>query len=280
MSKLSILKNNILNQPITKLPFVEVFKLENLGEGTFNHYQRFNFHQLIWSTAIDGNITLSIDFTDFELFCNQAVVIYPYQNIKIDVTDKEGYLILIHNDVFFWINQKIGSDYLNGFFINQLVSFDSRNARTMRNIVELLVAEYSIDNRALMMESYVFSLLFHVSSIFEGNPGPRDYVDYPIFGKLMSLIETHFIKEKGTTFYIKQLNISAKKLNQICDSITNKNIKYLIQDRIIMEIRKELHLGKKTVKEIAYDLGFAEPAYLTRFTKKHTGLTPKEFSKQ
>ncbi|RZJ89682.1 MAG: helix-turn-helix domain-containing protein [Chryseobacterium sp.] len=274
------MKNNNLNKPIAKSPFVEVFKLENLGEGAFNYYKRFNFHMLIWSRAIDGNVNFSIDFTDFKILCNQAVVIYPYQNIKIDLTDKEGYLILIHNDVFFWINQKIGSDYLNGYFINQQVSFDRRNAVIMINIVELLVAEYSTDNRALMMESYVFSLLFHVSSIFEGTPRPRDYVDYPVFGQLMSLIETHFIKEKGATFYIKQLNISAKKLNQICDSVTNKNIKYLIQDRVIMEIRKELHLGKKTVKEIAYDLGFAEPAYLTRFTKKHTGLTPKEFSKQ
>ncbi|WP_157288044.1 helix-turn-helix domain-containing protein [Pedobacter cryoconitis] len=274
------MRNYILNKPITQLPFVEVFMLEELCAGTFDHYQRFNFHQLLWSTEIDGKITFSIDYTDFEMICHQAVVIYPYQNIKIDLTDKKGYLFLIHNDVFFWINQKIGSDYLNGYFINQLVSFDSKSASTMRKIVDLLLGEYGTDNRALMMESYVFSLLSHVSSIFEGSPGPRDYVDYPVFGKLMSLIETHFIKEKGAAFYIKQLNISAKKLNQICDSITNKNIKYLIQDRIVMEIRKELHLGKKTVKEIAYDLGFTEPAYLTRFTKKHTGLTPKEFLKQ
>ena len=274
------MKNYILNKPITQLPFVEVFKFEELRAGTFNHYQRFNFHLLLWTTEIDGNITFSIDFTDFEMCAHQAVVIYPYQNIKIDLTDKKGYLFLIHNDVFFWINQKIGSDYLNGYFINQLGSFDSKSARTMRKIVDLLLTEYGTDNRALMMESYVFSLLSHVSSIFEGSPGSRDYVDYPVFGKLMSLIETHFIKEKGAAFYIKQLNISAKKLNQICDSITNKNLKYLIQDRIVMEIRKELHLGKKTVKEIAYDLGFTEPAYLTRFTKKHTGLNPKEFLKQ
>ena len=274
------MSNYNLNKPITQSPFIEVFRLEELPSGTFDHYQRFNFHQVLWSTEIKGTITFSIDFTDFEMLGHQAVVIYPYQNIKIDLTDKKGFLFLIHNDVFFWINQKIGSDYLNGYFINQLVSFDSKSATTMRKIVDLLLAEYDADNRALMMESYVFSLLFQVSSIFEGSPEPRDYVDYPVFGKLMSLIETHFIKEKGAAFYIKQLNISAKKLNQICDSITNKNLKYLIQDRVVMEIRKELHLGKKTVKEIAYDLGFTEPAYLTRFTKKHTGQTPKEFIKQ
>jgi len=150
----------------------------------------------------------------------------------------------------------------------------------MKNLVDLLFEEYKNDNRALMMESFMFSTLFHVSTIFNESPAVKEYLDYPVFGKLMSLIETHFITEKGAAFYVKKLNTSARKLNQICESITNKKIKYLIQDRIILEIRKELHLGKKTVKEIAYDLGFAEPSYLTRFTKKHTGLTPKEFSKQ
>ena len=270
----------ILNKSVTQFSCIEVFRLEELRAGTFDHYQRFNFHQLLWSTETDGNITFSIDFNDFETLGSQAVVIYPYQNIKIDLTDKKGYLFLIHNDVFFGINQKIGSDYLNGFFINQLVSLDGKSAVTMRTIVDLLLAEYSSDNRALMMESYMFSILFHVSAIFDESPRLREYVDYPVFGKLMSLIETHFITEKGAAFYIRELNISAKKLNQICESITDKKLKYLIQDRIVLEIRKELHLGKKTVKEIAYDLGFAEPSYLTRFTKKHTGLTPKEFPKQ
>lgn len=270
------MKNNALIQ----FSCIEIFRLEELRAGTFDSYKPFNFHQLLWSTETDGNITFSIDFNDFEALGSQAVVIYPYQTIKINLSNIKGYLLLIHNDVFFWINQKIGSDYLNGYFINQLVSLDGKNAVTMRTIVDLLLAEYNCDNRALMMESYIFSLLFHVSAIFDASPRLKEYVDYPIFGKLMSLIETHFTTEKGAAFYIKELNISARKLNQICESITNKKLKYLIQDRIILEIRKELYLGKKTVKEIAYDLGFTEPSYLTRFTKKHTGLTPKELQKQ
>lgn len=271
---------HILQHPVTPFSCIEIFRLEELPAGIFKDYQRFDFHLLLWNTESDGNTTFSIDFNDFKAFGSQAIVIYPYQNIKIDLTDTKGYLFLIHNDVFFWINQKIGSDYLNGFFINQLVPFNGNNARIMKNLVDLLLEEYENNNRALMMESFMFSTLFHVSTIFNESPAVKEYLDYPVFGKLMSLIETHFITEKGAAFYVKKLNTSARKLNQICESITNKKIKYLIQDRIILEIRKELHLGKKTVKEIAYDLGFAEPSYLTRFTKKHTGLTPKEFSKQ
>ncbi|QQQ29012.1 hypothetical protein [Chryseobacterium indoltheticum] len=59
----------------------------------------------------------------------------------------------------------------------------------MRAVVDLLVEEYYSDNRALMMESFMFSILFHVSTIFDESPSIREYVDYPVFGKLMSLIE-------------------------------------------------------------------------------------------
>ena len=274
------MKEQLSHHPKTEFSCIEIFRLEELPAGSFDYYQRFDFHLLLWTTESDENLTFSIDFTDFETVGSQAVVVYPYQNVKIDLTDTKGYLFLIHNDVFFWINQKIGSDYLNGFFINQLVPLIGNNAITMRTLVDLLFEEYNRDNRALMIESYMFSILFHVSSLFDVSPAVREYLDYPVFGKLMSLIERYFITEKGAAFYVKNLNISAKKLNQICESITNKKIKYLIQDRIILEVRKELYLGKKTVKEIAYDLGFTEPSYLTRFTKKHTGLTPKEFPKQ
>ena len=91
------MRNYILNKPVKHSPFIEVFRLEELPAGTFDHHQRFNFHQVLWSNEINGTITFSIDFTDFEMPGHQAVVIYPYQNVKIDLTDKEGYLFLIHN---------------------------------------------------------------------------------------------------------------------------------------------------------------------------------------
>lgn len=68
-----------------------------------------------------------------------------------------------------------------------------------------------------------------------------------------------------------------KKINEICIKGTGKTIKQHLQERLILEIKKEIRLRRKSLKEIAFDLGFNEPAYFTRFFKQHTTLTPKEF---
>lgn len=259
--------------------FIKIYRLEDLPKDTFTNYSRLDLHQLIWFTDIGDDAFFSVDFIDFKAANQEATVIYPDQIVTTDLTNKKGYLLVIHNDVFFQINQKIGSDYLNGYFMNQFVSIDSKSAKAMKKIIDLMFEESSDENRILLLESYLSSFLFFVSSVFDKHSSHTQYIDYPVFGKLMRLIDLHFTEEKETAFYTQHFIISAKKLNQICKSITNRNIKQLIQERIVLEIRKELQLGKKNIKEIAYDLGFTEPAYLTRFFKKQTGVTPKEFSK-
>jgi AraC-like DNA-binding protein len=54
----------------------------------------------------------------------------------------------------------------------------------------------------------------------------------------------------------------------------------MIQERILLEAQRYLYHEIKNVKEIAYDLGFDDPAYFTRFFKKHTGFAPQYFKQQ
>lgn len=271
---------NMLIKSLTKIPFIEIHKLEEFSTNTFDLYSRLDNHLIIWFTNVEkDNSFFSVDFLEFQTTNQQATIIYPEQIIKTDLTDRKGYLIVIDNDIFFQINQRIGSDYLNGFYMNQFVSIKSKNAETLEKIIDLMLAEHTGENRVLLLESYLSVFLFYLSSYFDEDSKHTEYLDYSFFEKLMRLINMHFIKQRETTFYAQQFAISAKKINEICKKITNKSLKQLIQERIVLEIRKELQFGKKNIKEIAYDLGFTEPAYLTRFFKKQTGITPKEFSK-
>ena len=53
-----------------------------------------------------------------------------------------------------------------------------------------------------------------------------------------------------------------------------------ISQRIVLEATRDLTFTVLSVKEIAYSLGFDDPAYFTRFFTKHTGLTPTQFRKR
>jgi YesN/AraC family two-component response regulator len=57
----------------------------------------------------------------------------------------------------------------------------------------------------------------------------------------------------------------------------NKTMTNLISERIIIEAKRELYLTNKTVKEIAYDLGYDDEHYFSRFFKNNAEISPKTY---
>ncbi|WP_225872327.1 helix-turn-helix domain-containing protein [Pedobacter frigidisoli] len=76
------------------------------------------------------------------------------------------------------------------------------------------------------------------------------------------------------------MGISSKRLNQILKEKLNKTGMQIIHDRIILEVKRKIIHSELTIKEIAYDLGFSDRPYFSRFFKKQTQQTPEAFQKQ
>lgn len=95
--------------------------------------------------------------------------------------------------------------------------------------------------------------------------------------KLELLIEQNFKDHKEVAFYSEQLHISARHLNNIISKKTGKSISLLIQERLLIEVKRQLLHSEKTVAEIAYEVGFNDKAYFHRFFKKFVKKTPQEF---
>lgn len=91
------------------------------------------------------------------------------------------------------------------------------------------------------------------------------------------LLEDHYITEKNADFYATKLNLSAKRLNQILKQKTGKTISQILQERTLNEAKHLLFVGKKSIKEIAYTLGFQDASYFSMFFMKMTKLSPDEF---
>jgi AraC family transcriptional activator of pobA len=51
----------------------------------------------------------------------------------------------------------------------------------------------------------------------------------------------------------------------------------LIHLRMIVEAERQLRYTTMPVAQVAYLLGFEDPAYFTRFFRRHSGLSPKAF---
>ncbi|MDH6358735.1 helix-turn-helix domain-containing protein [Parabacteroides sp. PF5-9] len=268
------------NTTLTQLPEnrkIEIFKLEQADDPLFDNYQRYDFYQLIWFIKAGDNPVYFLDFKEYTLSDNQFVLVFPGQIDMLDPQGKEGYIFGIDNDSFFRMNQRINSDYLNGYFSNIFLTPDSQTTSILKQLTDLMQVEYNGDNRLPLMESYMEAFLFHLSSLTANSAvNSNDF----IISRLMRLIDIHFVTHRDTEFYARELGLTHKKANEECKKGTGKTIKQHIQERLILEIKKEIRLNRKSLKEISFDLGFSEPAYFTRFFKQQTATTPKAFREQ
>ncbi|MEM1219328.1 MAG: AraC family transcriptional regulator [Bacteroidota bacterium] len=102
----------------------------------------------------------------------------------------------------------------------------------------------------------------------------------PYLGQLdqfLTLLEGHLREHKGVADYAALLNISSYQLNQITKKHLGKTCSAVINEQLVLEAKRHLLATDYQIKEIAYNLGYTDVSYFTRFFKKQVGQTPLEF---
>jgi AraC-like DNA-binding protein len=97
------------------------------------------------------------------------------------------------------------------------------------------------------------------------------------FRKFRELLNQNFSKWHATADYASALHITPDHLNRVVKSLSGKTAKEHIQSRLLTAARRLLYFTDESLKEIAYSLGFKEPAHFSAFFKKSSGTTPSQF---
>jgi AraC family transcriptional activator of pobA len=100
------------------------------------------------------------------------------------------------------------------------------------------------------------------------------------FQNFFELIEEHYMTHKPLSWYAHRLGITAAHLNAVCRQAVGKSALELIHERMILEAKRNLVYTSMTISVVSYTIGFADPAYFTRFFKRQVGMSPKEFRQQ
>ena len=93
-------------------------------------------------------------------------------------------------------------------------------------------------------------------------------------------IESHLRMGLSIAQYAKALSVTPARLRAACLEITEKPPARVLEDRLLLEAKRNLTYTNMTVAETAYYLGFADPAYFSRFFSKHAGESPATFRKR
>ncbi len=90
-------------------------------------------------------------------------------------------------------------------------------------------------------------------------------------------IERSFRSHVPLAHYAARLGVSVAHLNALCRQYAGRSALGMIHERLVLEARRNLVYTAMTVREVADLLGFADPAYFTRFFRRATGMAPTEF---
>lgn len=93
------------------------------------------------------------------------------------------------------------------------------------------------------------------------------------------LVENHFKTKHQVADYASLLNKSPKTLSNLFKKYGNKSPLQVIQDRKILEARRLLQYSDKSIKEIAYEIGYEDIQTFSRFFKKIEGISPSNYKK-
>jgi AraC family transcriptional regulator, transcriptional activator of pobA len=94
------------------------------------------------------------------------------------------------------------------------------------------------------------------------------------------LIESHYLEHWPVERYARHLSLSETSLNRLCRRLTGVTAFDLIQQRLALEARRRLVYAASPVSGIAGELGFKDPAYFSRFFRRHSGVSPVEFRRR
>ena len=101
--------------------------------------------------------------------------------------------------------------------------------------------------------------------------------DAVLVERFRRLVERDFRKALPLGHYAAALRVSESRLSAACRRVGGEPALKLLHRRLIVEAQRYLVYSVMSVAEIAYILGFADPAYFSRFFTKRAGCSPVAF---
>ena len=246
---------------------------------------RHEFHSIFF--ILGGSTVQEIDFDEYQIGQNQIMVI-PKGAIHWEKTNHHvsGFVILFTDDFFSEVQRQLLNGFLQYAIASRklLIPVQLEKVEQLQYYFELLFQEQeeSINqNQTFLLQNLMLALLNKLEGLIQHLSETNSFIaTRRPFQRFIELVEHNFSHHKALKFYTTELNLTGRKLNEIIKRITGQTASGFIIDRVIIEAKRELCFGEKSIKEIAHLLGYENQYYFSRVFKKKVGMSPESFRSQ
>ncbi len=246
---------------------------------------RHSFYQLIWFTS-EGR-----HFVDYETYYHPANSFFFINKRQVHYfcTEVENRGYLFHFDDLFLVryDEKV-EDSLRYRLFNEVgrpfVHPEENDLIMLGQLKDMLLSELKERSYHYRWQLYflVRAVLLMVERLkYAEQPETVDMgMDFTLAMDFKALIEKHMNEFLSIEEFSGKLGVSSKKLTKVVKQYLKDTPAQILHQRKILEAKRLLSNTTLSIKEVAYDLGFDQPTYFTKYFKKHTQMTPTTFMEQ
>lgn len=229
--------------------------------------------------------TVTIDFTDYPVNGHVVMFTTPWQLVHLHLDEAAIIRSLWFHADFYCIEHHKKEVACNGLLFNNIyaqpyIVLSEEAFASIHRLLDQLEKELQqADTWSQAVSRSWLQLILAICSKAKAATLPaieESQAHHPII-QFKALLEQHYIKERTPAFYAAQLGLSPNSFSKQCKTWFMKPPSFLIQERVILEAKKLIHLSYKSMKEIAAELHFDDENYFSRYFKKHTGVAPTFF---
>ncbi|MEO8298297.1 MAG: helix-turn-helix domain-containing protein [Burkholderiales bacterium] len=101
-----------------------------------------------------------------------------------------------------------------------------------------------------------------------------------LFTRFLVLVEAHHDAHWPASRYADRLGLTLERLNRLTRAETGQSALDLVHARLAREACRRLVYIAAPVSQLAFELGFEDPAYFCRFFKRRVGCSPREYRRR
>lgn len=262
--------------PVARLEntFFEILCIGDLGPELARGDHRHDFFEILWFTSSPG----TAHYIDFEPYPVESGLLYlmaPGQVHAYEGPAPSGHVIVFSLEMFSTLMDPQLRMLFNPF-MNSGVRIGEKERGALVQLGELMALECRGSRDFFILRSYLSAFLLQIARIHHDAAFAFDKAGQRM-SLLFELLEANFRSERHAVFYASALGITPKRLNEILHEKFDLTMTRILHTRLILEAKREIAYGRKSFKEIAFELGFSDQAYFSRFFKVQTGMMPVDF---
>ncbi|MEC3947995.1 helix-turn-helix domain-containing protein [Sphingobium sp. HWE2-09] len=161
------------------------------------------------------------------------------------------------------------------------VALPPAEGATAQTIIARMAQElgWSGPGQRAAVESALLSLMVlalrHATLAQAAQPGTARQA--ALVARLRERIEQRFRQREPVSVHARALGTSLTALRHACARVAGTSPAQMLDDRALLEARRLLLYSQLSVAEIAYAIGFEDPAYFSRFFTRHIGQPPRAY---